>query len=96
MTGYDSLALPETIAQMAIGEDDCEYRNIPLRELLALDMAKARLTLPAGMPSYPIIQGGGAPHLWPRLIIEGIIEDATRLGHQGVMLQGTSSLLSEV
>jgi hypothetical protein len=95
MTGYDSLGLPENVAQMAIGEPDCEFRNIPLRELLALDMAKARLTLPAGLPSYPIIQGGGAPHLWPRSIIEGIIEDATSLGHQGVMLQGTTSLLSE-
>jgi hypothetical protein len=95
MLGYDSLSLPESIAHMAIGEPDCEFRNIPLRELLALDMAKARLTLPADLPSYPIVQGGGAPHLWPRSIIEGIIEDATRLGHQGVMLQGTASLMSD-
>ena len=95
MTGYDSLGLPENVAQIAIGEPDCEFRNIPLRELLALDMAKARLMLPAGLPSYPIIQGGGSPHLWPRSIIERVIEDAARLGHQGVMLQGTTSLLSE-
>ncbi|MHB1354627.1 MAG: hypothetical protein ACYCZF_01470 [Anaerolineae bacterium] len=96
MTGYDSLGLPETIAQMALTEPDCEYRYIPLRDLLALDMAKARLTLPAGLPSYPIIQGGGAPHSWPRAVIERVIEDAARLGHQGVMLQGTTSLLSDV
>lgn len=95
LTGYNSLGLPETIAQMALSEADCEFRNIPLRDLLALDMAKARLTLPAGLPSYPIIQGGGAPHVWPRSIIEGVIEDAARLGHQGVMLQGTTSLLSD-
>lgn len=95
ITGYDSLDLPESIGEMAAGEPDCEFRNIPLRELLALDMAKARLTLPVGVPSYPIIQGGGAPHLWPRSIIESVIEDAARLGHQGVMLQGTASLLNE-
>jgi hypothetical protein len=95
LTGYDSLDLPDSVAQMAIREPDCEFRNLPLRELLVLDMAKARLTLPAGLPSYPIIQGGGAPHLWPRSIIEGVIEDAARLGHQGVMLQGTASLFCE-
>jgi hypothetical protein len=95
LAGYDSLELPETVSQMALGQPDCEFRNIPLRALLALDMAKARLTLPAGLPSYPIIQGGGAPHMWPPRIIKEVIEDAERLGHQGVMLQGTASLLSE-
>ncbi|MHB9034089.1 MAG: hypothetical protein ACYC6L_13705 [Anaerolineae bacterium] len=92
LTGYDHLGLPETIERFALGEPDCEFRNIPLRDLLALDMAKARMTLPRGLPSYPIIQGGGAPYLWPKDTIEHVIADAEQLGHQGVMLQGTASL----
>lgn len=82
-------------AAYAAAKGSLEYRNIQLRELLGLDMAKARLTLPSEVPSYPIIQGGGAPYMWPRPIIEGVMADAERLGHQGVMLQGTALLAPE-
>jgi hypothetical protein len=93
LVGYDSLALPTTIADFALGPPGCEFRHVPLRALLYLDMAKARLVLPREVPSYPIIQGGGAPWMWPREIIEGVMADGYALGHNGFMLQGTRSLV---
>lgn len=103
LAGYDALAMPGDLAGYGFGgrpltpewrgEPDCEWRQVPLRELLRLDMAKARLYLPPELPSYPIIQGGGAPHDWPREIVEGIIADAEALGHQGYILQGSTQLV---
>lgn len=91
--GYDGLGLPVSIEDFALGEPDCEYRNVPLKDLVMLDMAKARLYLPEGIPSYPILQGGGAPHLWPRQIIEDLIARAEEIGHDGIIFQGTQSLV---
>lgn len=103
LVGYDCLDMPTRVADFLLGDigivpgfatnPRCEFEHLPLRELLALDMAKARLYLPEGLPSYPIIQGGGSPHDWPREIIEATIASAKELGHQGVMLQGTRALL---
>jgi hypothetical protein len=93
VTGYDTLALPHSIADFALGEPDCEYRNIPLRDFIRLDMAKARVLLPEGLPAYPIIQGGGAPWDWPLPLVEGIMEDAMALGYDGYIFQGTRVLL---
>lgn len=105
LVGYDQLAMPERIEDFLLGDlgkvpgfaknPRCEFEHVPLRALLRLDMAKARLYLPEDLPSYPILQGGGAPHDWPRELIEGVIADARSLGHQGVMLQGTRSLLAD-
>jgi hypothetical protein len=91
--GYDSLDMPTSIADFALGEPDCEFRNVPLEALMRLDMAKARLYLGDEIPSYPIIQGGGAPHPWPRAAIETIISDTFATGHDGYVFQGTSSLV---
>jgi hypothetical protein len=91
--GYDGLGLPDNIADFALGEPDCEFRNIPLQAFVTLDMAKARLYLPETTPSYPIIQGGGAPWLWPREIVEALMENALALGHDGYIFQGTKSLI---
>lgn len=91
--GYDGLGLPDNIAAFALGEPDCEFRNIPLTDFVTLDMAKARLYLPAEIPSYPIIQGGGAPWLWPREIVEAVMANALALGHDGYIFQGTKSLV---
>ncbi|MFH1085190.1 MAG: hypothetical protein V1772_05465 [Chloroflexota bacterium] len=93
LTGYQGLSLPEDVAAYALGDPDGEFRNVPAREVLRLDMAKARAYLPPGLPSYPIIQGGGAPHPWPRDMIAQMIADADALGHQGVIFQGTQSLV---
>lgn len=92
--GYDHLDLPDSIETFALGEPDCEYRHIPLKDLVTLDMAKAKLYLSEEIPCYPIIQGGGAPHDWPRPIIEELMEEADRLGHDGVIFQGTRSLVT--
>jgi hypothetical protein len=92
-TGYDGLKLPNSIADFALGEPDCEFRHIPLRDFVSLDMAKARLYLPPTVPSYPIIQGGGAPWLWPRQIVEALMSAAFELGHDGYIFQGTKSLI---
>jgi hypothetical protein len=91
--GYDSLEMPSSIADFALGEPDCEYRHIPLRDLVRLDMAKAKLYLPETLPSYPIIQGGGAPHDWPRPAIEQLMQDSLDLGHDGYIFQGSSMLI---
>ena len=101
--GYDRLGLPDNIddfllssvdARPGFSEDhECEFKHVPLLDLLRLDMAKSRLHLPEGMPSYPILQGGGAPHDWPKEIVQAAIASAGELGHQGVMLQGTQSLV---
>lgn len=91
--GYDSLDLPGSVAEFALGEPDCEYRNVPLADLVTLDMAKAKLYLPDGIPCYPIIQGGGAPHHWPREIIETLMARADELGNDGIIFQGTESLV---
>ncbi len=92
--GYDGLNLPERVADFALDAPDCEYRNVPLVDFVLLDTAKARLYLPAAIPSYPIIQGGGAPHHWPRESIERIMTGLLEQGHQGYMLQGTQSLVT--
>jgi len=93
LVGYDALPLPDSVAAFALGEPDGEYRNVPLKDLVLLDLAKAALYLPPGIPSYPIIQGGGAPWMWPREIIEGIMAGAAEQGHRGVMFQGTQALV---
>jgi len=96
LLGYDNLGLPTNFADFALGAPDCEFRNVPLVELLLRDMAKARLYLGDEIPCYPIIQGGGAPHDWPRPLIEKLIAGAEALGHNGIIFQGTKSLVDLV
>ncbi|MBC7235224.1 MAG: hypothetical protein H5T69_05240 [Chloroflexi bacterium] len=93
LLGYDGLALPRHVAEFALGEPDAEFRHVPLADLVGLDLDKARLYLPATIPSYPIIQGGGAPSDWPREAIEEILQRSYGVGHNGVMFQGTKSLV---
>jgi hypothetical protein len=93
LAGYAGLRLPDTIADFALGEPDCEYRHIPLRDFVRWDMAKAKLALPAGMPAYPILQGGGAPWDWPVETVQQLMQDALDLGYDGYIFQGTRGLL---
>jgi hypothetical protein len=92
-SGYGSLKMPSSIADFALGEPDCEYRNIPLRDFVKIDMAKSKLFLPPGVPAYPIIQGGGAPWDWPLPVVEQLEADAMELGFDGYIFQGTRVLL---
>jgi len=91
--GYAELKMPDNIADFALGEPDCEYRHIPLRDIVRLDMAKAKFYLPAGLPAYPILQGGSAPWEWPLPIVQQIMDDALELGYDGFIFQGTRVLL---
>jgi hypothetical protein len=91
--GYDGLTMPDNLADFALGEPDCEFRHIPLLEMVTLDMAKARLSLPPEIPSYPIIQGGGAPHDWPRPVVEQLMKNALDLGHDGYIFQGSRMMV---
>lgn len=92
-SGYSSLKMPDNIADFALGEPDCEYRNIPLCDFVKIDMAKSKLFLPPSVPAYPIIQGGGAPWDWPLPIVEQLQADAMELGFDGYIFQGTRVLV---
>ncbi len=93
IAGYGQLGLPGSVKDFALGEPDCEFRNIPLEDIVTLDMQKARLYLPDGIPSYPILQGGGAPHDWPIDIVKRLHASALAGGHNGVIYQGTKLLV---
>ena len=88
-TGYQGLGLPDSIADYHAEDADALARSIPLRDVILHDLAKARLALPAEIPSYPIIHGEG----WPHDDIAAIRDGALALGHDGVMWQGTAELL---
>ena len=82
------MGLPETVE--AFGADDAmlAYR-IPTADLIIRDLAKTRMLLPPEVPSYPIIHGSG----WGRETIDRILSEARRLGHNGIVWQGTGDLL---
>ena len=91
--GYADLGLPNNIADFALGQPDSEFRNVPLREVVRIDMAKAKLYLPEGLPAYPILQGGGAPSDWPLPTVQQLMSDALELGYDGYIFQGTRMLM---
>jgi hypothetical protein len=90
LTGYDGMELPESVDALG-GEDapDLAYR-VPVDDLVLRDLAKTRLFLPPDLPSYPIIHGAG----WPKTAIDRIVSEARRLGHNGVIWQGTDELVT--
>jgi hypothetical protein len=89
LVGYDELGLPERIADFGFDEPGKMVRSIPLADLIVREVRKARLLLPASLPSYPIIQGGG----WPRPAVDRIVQSADEAGHNGIIFQGTSQLV---
>ena len=89
LTGYDGIGLPETIADYYSEDQDRMFQTIPVKDLVLHDIVKARLYLPANIPSYPIIHGEG----WPKEAIDGIVEGIYQAGHDGVIFQGTGALV---
>lgn len=87
--GYDGMGLPETIAAFGADEPATLAYRIPTADLVLRDLVKAKLYLPDDMPSYPIIHGEG----WPRETVDHIVDEARRLGHNGIVWQGTSELM---
>ena len=93
LLGYDNLGMPDNFAAFALDAPDREFRNIPLVDVVLRDMAKTKLYLASDVPSYPIIQGGGAPSDWPRPIIDALMAGACASGHDGYIFQGTKNLV---
>ena len=89
LTGYDGIGLPDELAGLAPDQPERLAYQIPVEELVMRDLVKARLYLPAGVPSYPIIHGTG----WPRQAIDGIVRRAAQAGHNGIIWQGTDELI---
>lgn len=88
--GYDNMGLPETIAGYELDHPERLARILPLEDLIMRDLRKARLCLPASLPSYPIIHGTG----WPRQAIDAIVRGSSAAGHDGIIWQGTDELVS--
>ena len=88
-TGYDGMGLPETFAALGAEDEPTLAERVPADDLVLRDLAKARLFLPEEMPSYPILHG----KWWPRPAIDRLVSEARRLGHNGVVWQGTSELM---
>ncbi len=87
--GYDGMGLPNTVAAYGPDEPATLAYRIPTADLVLRDLVKAKLYLPQDMPSYPIIHGEG----WGRETIDRIVSEARRLGHNGIVWQGTSDLM---
>ena len=86
---YDDFDLPDTIEGFGIGAPDCETRHASLYNIIESELRKARLYNRGEVPSYPVIKGD----LWPTEVVKGLIEAAERMGHEGIIFQGTSSLV---
>ena len=90
LTGYDGLGMPDTIEALGLDWPDGEFRHVPIVGLMERDLEKSRRYLSPGLPSYPIIQGG----VWPAEVVRGLIAAADRLGHDGIIFQGSGSLFA--
>ena len=88
-TGYDGMDLPQTVADYRADEAATLAYRIPTDDLVLRDLVKTKLYLPPDIPSYPIIHGEG----WPRPVIDRIVDEARRLGHNGIVWQGTGELM---
>jgi hypothetical protein len=87
--GYDGMGLPESYDEINIEAAGTLAERVPVADLVIRDLAKAKLFLPPQTPSFPIIHGEG----WQRDTIDTIVGAAQRLGHDGVIWQGTSELV---
>lgn len=89
LTGYAELGMPDTIEALGLDQPDGEFRQVPIASLMERDLAKSRLYASKEIPSYPIIQGG----VWPPQVVRRLIDTAERIGHDGIIFQGTGSLI---
>ena len=89
LVGYDGFDLPDTFEGFGIGAPDCETRHASLYNIIETELRKARLYNRGEVPSYPVIKG----ELWPTEVVRGLIDAAERMGHEGIIFQGTSSLV---
>ena len=87
--GYDHLGLPETLDALGVGTPDLEARYDKVYDIVSLELRRGRLYNDGSIPSYPVIKGT----TWPKATVQRLMQDADALGHDGIILQGTDSLL---
>jgi hypothetical protein len=87
--GYDHLDLPQTLEGLGVGTPDLEAHYEKLYDIVSLELSRARLYNDGSIPSYPVIKGG----TWPKQTVQRLMQTAEALGHDGIILQGTESLL---
>ena len=89
MFGYDHVGLPATLDALGVGRPDLETRYKKLYDIVLLELWRGWLYNDGSVPSYPVIKGS----IWPRATVQRLMKDADAMGHEGVILQGTESLL---
>ena len=88
--GYDGIGLPETARAFEAEDEAALSQIIPTADLVLRDLVKAKLLLPEGVPSYPIIHGVG----WGKETSDRIVSEMKALGHNGVVWQGSDDLMA--
>lgn len=91
--GYDRVKnLPQSLAEFRyedLGMPDCEAKCPALCDIVELELQRARLFNTGEIPSYPVIKGA----TWAPEIVRRLVQAAERMGHEGIIFQGTSSLV---
>ena len=88
--GYDHLELPGNLeAYGKPNEVDVEVDSGALYEIVELEMWRARQYNTGEIPSYPVIKGAR----WPAETVRDLVAAAEEMGHEGIILQGTSALM---
>lgn len=88
--GYDGVkGMPQSLDAFGIETPDCEVNCPALYDIVELEMHRGRLYNTGTIPSYPVIKGG----TWSPEIVRGLVKAAERMGHEGIIFQGTASLV---
>ena len=87
--GYDHLDMPQSLEAFGMETPDCEVQCKALYDIVELELWRARLYNTGEIPSYPVIKGG----TWSPEIVKGLVDAAEEMGHEGIIFQGTSSLV---
>ena len=88
--GYDHLDLPGHLEAYGLpNEVDVEVESGALYEIVELELWRARLYTGGKLPSYPVIKGSR----WPSQTVRDLVDAAEKMGHEGIIVQGTSGLM---
>lgn len=87
--GYDHLDMPQSLEEFGIETPECEVKCKALYDIVELELWRARLYNTGEIPSYPVIKGA----TWSPEIVKGLVDAAERMGHDGIIFQGTSALM---
>ncbi len=87
--GYDHLDLPLRLEDIGIETPDFENNTKALYDIVELELHRARLYNTGEIPSYPVIKGA----TWSPDIVRRLMDAADKMGHEGIIFQGTDSLV---